>query len=93
MPDIESPGLGTVFVDEIQRAIENISEFPESAPLIRGRIRKRIIIKFPYSLCQSFTEFFVFTKELSQSWQIPASGSKRAVKMIGWRLGRYVARG
>jgi toxin ParE1/3/4 len=51
--DMKSTGLGTVFVDEIQRAIKNISEFPESAPIIRGYIRKRTIVKFPYSLLYS----------------------------------------
>jgi hypothetical protein len=34
--DIESPGLGSVFIDDIQRAIGRISEFPEAAPLVRG---------------------------------------------------------
>lgn len=51
--DIESPGLGSVFIDEIQRAIERIAEFPEAAPLIRGRARKKALFKFPYSLMYS----------------------------------------
>jgi plasmid stabilization system protein ParE len=51
--DLESPGLGKVFIDEIQRVIENISEFPESAPVLRGRLRKKPLFKFPYSLIYS----------------------------------------
>lgn len=51
--DLESPGLGSVFIDEIQKAIGKIAEFPEAAPLIRGRIRKKALIKFPYSLVYS----------------------------------------
>jgi toxin ParE1/3/4 len=51
--DLESPGLGSVFIDEIQRIIESISQFPEAAPLIRGRVRKKLLIKFPYSLVYS----------------------------------------
>mgnify|MGYP001565679635 CR=1 FL=1 len=47
--DLESPGLGSVFIDEVQRAIESISQFPDAAPLIRGRVRKKPLIKFPYS--------------------------------------------
>jgi len=31
----ESPGLGDVFIDDIQRAIARISEFPEAAPVVR----------------------------------------------------------
>ena len=48
--DLESPGLGSVFLDEIQHAIGRISEFPEAAPLVRERVRKRPIAKFPFSL-------------------------------------------
>jgi len=51
--DLESSELGSVFIDEIQRAIERIAEFPEAAPLIRGRVRKKALIKFPYSLMYS----------------------------------------
>jgi plasmid stabilization system protein ParE len=51
--DIESPGLGSAFIDEIQRVITSISEFPEAAPLVQGRIRKRPIAKFPYSMVYS----------------------------------------
>ncbi len=51
--DTKSLGLGRVFIDEIERAIGHISEFPEAAPLIRGRVRKRPIAKFPYSLVYS----------------------------------------
>jgi toxin ParE1/3/4 len=42
-----------VFIDEIQRGIRAIAEFPESGPLMRGKVRKRPIAKFPYSLIYS----------------------------------------
>jgi len=51
--DLESPGLGTAFINEIERSIEIITRFPEIAPLIQGRVRKKTIIKFPYSLIYS----------------------------------------
>ena len=51
--DLESPGLGSVFLDEIQRALQSIVDFPEAAPLVRGCVRKRIVTKFPYSLLYS----------------------------------------
>jgi toxin ParE1/3/4 len=51
--DLESPGLGGVFLDEIQRAFQSIVDFPDAAPLIRGCVRKRIVTKFPYSLVYS----------------------------------------
>ena len=51
--DIASPGLGGAFIDETQRALESIVAFPDAAPLIRGRVRKRVVPKFPYSLVYS----------------------------------------
>jgi plasmid stabilization system protein ParE len=51
--DIESPGLGSVFIDEVQRSIGSISNFPEAAPLSLGRVRKKPIAKFPYSMFYS----------------------------------------
>ena len=54
--DLESQGLGNVFIDEIQRAIQRIVEFPAAAPLVRGRVRKRIVTKFPYSLVYAARE-------------------------------------
>jgi toxin ParE1/3/4 len=51
--DLENPGLGSIFIDEIQRSIENIAQFPEAAPVIHGRVRKKPLVKFPYSLIYS----------------------------------------
>jgi toxin ParE1/3/4 len=51
--DLESPGLGSAFISEIERSIRSISEFPEAAPIVQGRIRKRIVARFPYSLVYS----------------------------------------
>jgi len=51
--DLESPGLGTVFIDEVPRAIGKISQFPDAAPFVRGGARKKLLVKFPYSLIYS----------------------------------------
>jgi plasmid stabilization system protein ParE len=48
--DMESPGLGTVFIDEIQRAILKISRNPVAYQQIRSRVRRMPVGKFPYSL-------------------------------------------
>jgi toxin ParE1/3/4 len=51
--DIACMNLGNVFIDEVQRTIKKISEFPEAAPIIRGQIRQKLIAKFPYSVIYS----------------------------------------
>ncbi len=51
--DMQSPGLGTAFIDEFQLSLARISEFPHAAPLIQGRIRKRFLYRFPFSVIYS----------------------------------------
>lgn len=51
--DLEDPGLGSVFIDELERGIESIYQFPEAARLVRGRVRKKPLVRFPYSLVYS----------------------------------------
>ena len=51
--DLEDPGLGSVFIDEVERAIESVSQLPDAAQLVRGRVRKKPLAKFPYSLVYS----------------------------------------
>ena len=53
--DIESPGLGSAFVDEIDRAIQHVSEFPSAAPATGVHVRKKALVRFPYSLLYSVT--------------------------------------
>jgi plasmid stabilization system protein ParE len=51
--DLESPGLGEAFINEIHKAIDLIARFPEASLIIRGRIRRKVLIKFPYALIYS----------------------------------------
>lgn len=51
--DLQSPGLGSVFIEEVRRAMESISQFPKATPLVGGRVRKKLLIRFPYSLLYS----------------------------------------
>ncbi|HYG62779.1 MAG TPA: type II toxin-antitoxin system RelE/ParE family toxin [Thermoanaerobaculia bacterium] len=51
--DAESPGLGRAFVSEIEDAFEQILDYPESAPIVRGTVRRKILRRFPYDLLYS----------------------------------------
>jgi len=35
---------------EVQKAVDQIIEYPESAPLIRGQVRGKVVARFPYTL-------------------------------------------
>ena len=51
--DSESPGLGSAFLDEIERCTQAIVNFPEAGPLVIGPIRRRLVLRFPYALLYS----------------------------------------
>lgn len=51
--DLENPGLGGMFIDEIERTIKVIAKLPEVAPVVRGGLRKKLLTQFPYSLIYS----------------------------------------
>ena len=51
--DLESPGLGSSFLAAVGQALEQIRLYPESAPVVRGRIRRKTVQRFPYSLLYS----------------------------------------
>lgn len=51
--DSESPGLGSAFLNEVERCIQDILEHPEVWPLQVGSVRRRLIRKFPYAILYS----------------------------------------
>ena len=48
--ELERPGLGAAFLNEVERCIRSISEHPEAGPIIRGDVRRRLLRRFPYGL-------------------------------------------
>jgi len=59
-----SDGLGSSFLDHVQRSARLLLSFPRSAPLVRQvgdvSIRKRALPKFPYDLFFTFDEDSLF---------------------------------
>ena len=51
--DKESLGLGSLYIDDIDETIKLITMYPESSFLIRGRVRRKPLKRFPYSLIYS----------------------------------------
>ena len=51
--EAESPGLGLAFLSAIEEALEQILEYPESAPVSRGTVRRKGLRRFPYDLLYS----------------------------------------
>jgi plasmid stabilization system protein ParE len=48
--DLEEPGLGVAFLEEVDRCLQSIQTAPEAGAILRGTIRRRLLRRFPYAL-------------------------------------------
>jgi len=47
---MESRGLGSAFLAEVQRCCASIVDHPEAGHAIRGAVQRRVIARFPYAI-------------------------------------------
>jgi hypothetical protein len=52
----ECPGLGIAFLTAVEMAVDQIRSHPEVALLVRGRVRRKPVLKFPYSVVYSIRD-------------------------------------
>ena len=45
--DLEDPGLGAAFLDEVDRCLQSIQAAPEAGAILRGTVRRRLLRRFP----------------------------------------------
>lgn len=48
--EAQATGLGVDFLVEVRRATEGISKNPRAGRVLRGKVRRRLVRRFPYSL-------------------------------------------
>lgn len=48
--DLENPGLGSAFLEEVDRCLQSIQDHPEAGMILRGSVRRRPLRRFPYAL-------------------------------------------
>src|SRR3989442_1346567 len=46
----KEPGLGPTFIRTVQQAVRQITQYPESAPIIRANARRKVVTGFPYNI-------------------------------------------
>ena len=51
--DLEGPGLGSVFLDAVERSLKQVSEFPHASPITIKHVRKKLVSGFPYAAMYS----------------------------------------
>lgn len=50
---MERVSLGVAFVEAVERAVGHVCDHPESCAILRGRVRKMRVARFPYSVLYS----------------------------------------
>ena len=63
--------VASLFMRSVQDAIDQIIEFPESAPIIRGQVRGKIISRFPYTLMYHMENGVVLVLAVAHEKQHP----------------------
>ena len=56
---------------EVQKAVDQILECPESAPVILGEVRVKVIARFPYSLMYRMVDDVVIILAVAHHRQRP----------------------
>ena len=46
----QAAGLGEDYLLEIERAVSSIAESPNTWPIIEGKLRRRLVRKFPFGI-------------------------------------------
>lgn len=54
--DIEQPGLGAKFEEQIRHSLLRIQQYPQAWPPERKEIRRYIVHKFPYKILYSIQD-------------------------------------
>ncbi len=57
--DRESPGLGSVFIGEVEAGFARIRQHPEAAPEVAPNVRKLVLARFPYTLFYEVRDDFI----------------------------------
>ena len=48
--DLESPGLGDVFLEQVEKGFRRIREHPDAAAEVAPGIRKLVLTRFPFAI-------------------------------------------
>ena len=63
--------VASSFMISAQEAIDQIAEFPESAPVIRGQVRGKVVSRFPYTLMYRVEDNVILVLAVAHQKQRP----------------------
>ncbi len=69
--DLERPGLGTEFLDEVERTLRQVMEYPESSPVALGQVRECAVVRFPYMVVYSARDGGIYVSAVAHNSRRP----------------------
>ena len=63
--------VASSFMISAQEAIDQNAEFPESAPVIRGQVRGKVVSRFPYTLMYRVEDNVILVLAVAHQKQRP----------------------
>ncbi len=71
----ERPGFGAEFLDEAERTLRRIADFPRSSPVVIGSVNwPRAMARFPYTVMYSERDGGVYVAAFAHSSRRPLNG-------------------
>lgn len=69
--DLERPGLGSEFLDEVEATMQRLIEHPESAPIALDPVRACKVSRFPFSVIYSVRAGGLFVSAVAHNSRRP----------------------
>jgi toxin ParE1/3/4 len=69
--DLEGPGLGSAFLEDFERAGDQVRALPESSPIVRGPARQKLMAQFPYAVVYALIDDDVYVLAVAHSRRRP----------------------
>jgi len=81
----ERPGKGLRFVTVVEAAISLLTQHPESAPVVRGAIRGKVLQRYPYTIYYTVKDDTLRILAVAHQRGHLCTGSAAVDRRWGWR--------
>ncbi|MEX2715788.1 MAG: type II toxin-antitoxin system RelE/ParE family toxin [Candidatus Sigynarchaeota archaeon] len=78
--DSRATGLGLDFISEVEKAIQSVKDAPESWPIIEGKVRRRLLSRFPFGILYYIDENQVIIVAIAHLRRKPGYWRRRLKK-------------
>ena len=69
--ELEVPGLGARFREEVKKGIRRICEYPQTWTKEKGNVRRYILHKFPYKILYSIEDDYIYIMAIAHCHRRP----------------------